>query len=67
MSHIKGNNDQTSKGQLYQTNSVSEKHIPSGKYDLTHILHLKEIINKFQVEELQNYIQKEKPSQIEIA
>ena len=66
MSHLKGNNDQTSKGQLYQTNSVSEKHIPSGKYDLTHILHLKEIINKFQVEELQNYIQKEKPSQIEI-
>ena len=66
MSHLKGNNDQTSKGQLYQTNSVSEKHIPSAKYDLTHILHLKEIINKFQVEELQNYIQKEKPSQIEI-
>ena len=66
MSHVKGNTDQTSKGQLYQTNSVSEKHIPSGKYDLTHILHLKEIINQFQVEELQNYIQKEKPSQIEI-
>ena len=66
MSHIKGNTDQTSKGQLYQSNSVSEKHIPSGKYDLTHILHLKEFINQFQVEELQNYIQKEKPSQVEI-
>ena len=64
MSHIKGNIDQSSK--LYQIKAVSDKNIISGKNDLTHLLHLNELIKQSNIEELQNYIQKEKPSQFEI-
>ena len=64
MSHIKGNIDQSSK--LYQIKAVSDKNIISGKNDLTHILHLNELIKQSNIEELQNYIQKEKPSHFEI-
>ena len=44
MSHIKGNIDQSSK--LYQIKAVSDKNIISGKNDLTHILHLNELIKQ---------------------
>ena len=42
------------------------KNIISGKNDLTHILHLNELIKQSNIEELQNYIQKEKPFHFEI-
>ena len=66
MSHLKGNIDQSSKGKLYQTKTVSDKNIPSTKNDLTHVLHLNDYIKQSKVEDLFNYIQKEKPSQFEI-
>ena len=66
MSHIKGNIDQSSKGKLYQTKTVSDKNIPTTKNDLTHVLHLNDYIKQSKVEDLFNYIQKEKPSQFEI-
>ena len=66
MSHLKGNIDQSSKGKLYQTKTVSDKNIPTTKNDLTHVLHLNDYIKQSKVEDLFNYIQKEKPSQFEI-
>ena len=66
MSHTKGNFDQTSKANLYKIKAISDKNIISGKNELTHILHLNELIKQSNIEELQNYIQKEKPSQFEI-
>ena len=66
MSHTKGNFDQSSKANLYKIKAISDKNIISGKNELTHILHLNELIKQSNIEELQNYIQKEKPSQFEI-
>ena len=66
MSHTKGNFDQTSKANLYKIKAISDKNMVSGKNELTHILHLNELIKQSNIEELQNYIQKEKPSQFEI-
>ena len=66
MSHIKENIDQSSKGKLYQTKVVSDKNIPSGKNELTNILHLNEIIKQSNIEDLQNYVQKEKLSAFEL-
>ena len=64
MSHKKVNIDQSSKPQLYQTMSVSEKNIPGKNIDmtLTHLLHLNQFINESKIEELKNYIQEEKIS-----
>ena len=64
MSHKKVNIEQSSKPQLYQTMSVSEKNIPGKNIDktLTHLLHLNQYINESKIEELKNYIQEEKIS-----
>ena len=66
MSHLKGNNDQTLNNKIYQTKTVSDKNIPTNNNDLTHVLHLNELIKQSQVENLLNYIQKEKLSLFEI-
>ena len=66
MSHTKGNIDQMSKGKLYQTKTYSDKSIPTGNKDLTNILHLTDLIKQSKIEELQNYIKTEKPSQFEL-
>ena len=64
MSHKKVNIEQSSKPQLYQTMSVSDKNIPGKNIDmtLTHLLHLNQYINESKIEELQNYILEEKIS-----
>ena len=62
MSHLKGNIDQQ-KGKLYQTKTVSDKNIPSGKNDLTHILHLNKLIEQSSPQDLLLFFEKEKPSQ----
>ena len=54
MSHIKGNIDQSSK--LYQIKAVSDKNIISGQNDLTHILHLNELIKQSNIEEMTDLI-----------
>ena len=65
MSHIKGNSEQQ-KAKIYQTKTVSDKNIPSGKNDLTHILHLNKLIEQSSPKDLLLFIEKETPSQYAI-
>ena len=60
MSHIKGNTDQQ-KGKLYQTKTVSDKNIPSGKNDLTHILHLNKLVEQSSPQDLKLFLELDVP------
>ena len=64
MSHKKGDIAQSSKAQFYQNYSVSEKNISgeNNNLTLTHLLHLNQIINESNIEQLKQYIQEEKIS-----
>ena len=61
MSHIKGNNESTSKGKLYQTKTVSDKNLPttSNEVSLTTI-HLIKLIDQYQIKEIEAFLEKEK-------
>ena len=60
MSFKKGNTEQSSKTQLYQTKTVSEKNISGKNNDMTHLLHLNKYFIESNVEELEKYIHEEK-------
>ena len=62
MSYNKGNNEASSKGKFYQTKTVSDKNLPTGNYDLTLTLYLNKLIEQFQIQEIEEFITKEKPS-----
>ena len=62
MSYNKGNNEATSKGKFYQTKTVSDKNLPTGNNDLTLTLYLSRLIEQFQIQEIEEFIAKEKPS-----
>ena len=59
MSFKKGNTEQSSKTQLYQTKTVSEKNISGKNNDMTHLLHLNKYFIESNVEELEKYIHEE--------
>ena len=62
MSYNKGNNEASSKGKFYQTKTVSDKNLPTGNNDLTLTLYLNRLIEQFQIQEIEEFITKEKPS-----
>jgi DNA polymerase sigma len=62
MSHIKGNIDLTSKGKLYQTKTVSDKNLPTSGNEVTLTIYLNKLIEQYQIKDIENFIEKEKPS-----
>ena len=62
MSFSKGNNETTSKGKFYQTKTVSDKNLPTGKNELTLTLYLNRLIEQFQIQDLEEFITKEEHS-----
>ena len=62
MSYNKGNNEASWKGKFYQTKTVSDKNLPTGNNDLTLTLYLNRLIEQFQIQEIEEFITKEKPS-----
>ena len=62
MSHIKGNNESTSKGKIYQTKTVSDKNLPTTGNEVTLTLHLNRLIEQYQVKDMEIFIEQEKPS-----
>ena len=62
MSHNKGNSDQSTKAKFYQKKTVSDKNLPTTNNDLTLTLYLNKLIEQYQIIDIQNYIEKEKPS-----
>ena len=64
MSHIKGNTELlTQKGKIYQTKTVSDKDLPTTNNDVTLTLHLNKYIEQYQINDIENFIKQEKPSQ----
>ena len=59
MSYKKGNSEQSSKTQFYQTKTVSEKNISGKNNDMTHLLHLNTYFTESNIEELEKYIDEE--------
>ena len=62
MSHIKGNNESTSKGKIYQTKTVSDKNLPTTGNELTLTLYLNKLIEQYQIKDIEIFIEQEKPS-----
>ena len=62
MSYLKGNNELNTKGKFYQTKTVSDKNLPTGKNEVTLTLYLNRLIEQFQIQEIEEFISKEKPS-----
>ena len=61
MSHIKGNNESTSKSHIYQTKTVSDKDLPTSNNGLTLTLHLNKLIEQYQIKDIEIFIEQEKP------
>ena len=62
MSHNKGNTEQSSKSKIYQIKTVSEKNLCRSNNDVTLTLHLNGLIEQYQIKDIENFIEKEKPS-----
>ena len=62
MSHNKGNTEQSSKSKIYQTKTISDKNLPTSNNDVTLTLHLNGLIEQYQIKDIENFIEKEKPS-----
>ena len=62
MSHNKGSIEQSTKSKIYQTKTVSDKDLPTSNNDVTLTLHLNGLIEQYQIKDIENFIEKEKPS-----
>ena len=59
---MKSNNEGPTKNKIYQTKTVSEKNVNSGGKDLTLTLYLNKLIDQYQIQEIDTFLKKEKPS-----